>query len=222
MGYQYGYQAGKYISLVKDGLWSTLLEKYDKETILTKLSEYESYVANELPEVDYLEILRGIAAGAQDAGYNVTYWDVLLINYQVEFEWIPLPETCTNMAAWGNATADGKLVVGSNFDYPRGRCYSYIVMIIAYPENGNAFISFGVAGRLGNNFQMNDKGLVHASNKGPNARPEDIGYGVTDFIIGPYIAMTCSTAEEAKDVFLRFTPTNGINHMVVDVNGHAY
>ncbi|MHC1601345.1 MAG: C45 family autoproteolytic acyltransferase/hydrolase [Candidatus Nezhaarchaeales archaeon] len=222
MGYQYGYQASKYISLVKDGLWSTLLERYDKETILNKLSEYESYVANELPGVNYLEILRGIAIGAQDAGYNVTYWDVLLINYQVEFEWLPLPESCTNMAAWGNATADGKLVVGSNFDYPRGRGYAYIVMIIAYPENGNAFISFGIAGRLGNNFQMNDKGLVHESNKGPNARPEDIGYGVTDFIIGPYIAMTCSTAEEARDVLLRFTPTNGINHLVVDVNGHAY
>ncbi len=87
MGYQYGYQAGKYISLVKDGLWSSLLERHDKETILNKLSEYESYVANELPEVNYLEILRGIAVGAQDAGYNVTYWDVLLINYQVEFEW---------------------------------------------------------------------------------------------------------------------------------------
>ncbi|RLF04171.1 MAG: hypothetical protein DRJ60_07485 [Thermoprotei archaeon] len=32
MGYQYGYQAGKYISLVKDGLWSSLLERYNKET----------------------------------------------------------------------------------------------------------------------------------------------------------------------------------------------
>ena len=217
MGYQYGQQAGKYIEIVKDGLWSVLLERYDKTYILSKLEKYEEYVGEELTKVNYLEILRGIADGARAAGYNVTYEDVLLINYQVEFEWLPLPEGCTNIAVWEDATADGKLIVGSNFDYPWSRYCPYEVMIIAYPKNGNAFISFGIAGRLGNNFQMNNKGLVHESNKGANARPEDIGYGITDFIIGPYIAMTCSNVEEAKEVFQKISPTNGINHLIVDI-----
>ena len=222
MGYQYGYQAGKYISIVKDSLWSSLLERYDRATILNNLAKYEEYVSKELPRVKYLEILKGMADGAQAAGYNVTYQDILLINYQVEFEWMPLPGSCTNLAAWGKATSGGKLIAGSNFDYPRARGYSYIVMVIAYPKNGNAFVSFGIAGRLGDNFQMNDKGLIHESNKGPNARHEDMGYGITDFILGPYMAMTCSNADEAKDVIMSITPTNGINHLLADVNGHGY
>ncbi|MEM4983298.1 MAG: C45 family autoproteolytic acyltransferase/hydrolase [Candidatus Bathyarchaeia archaeon] len=222
MGYQYGKQAAKYITLVKDGLWSALLERYDKSLILEKLAAYDQCLRRCLTKVKYWEMLEGISDGAQDSGYNVTYWDVLLINYQVEFEWLPLPVSCSNIAVWGSATSDGKTIAGSNFDYPFGRGYSYIIMVIAYPESGNAFVSFGIAGRLGDNFQMNDKGLVHESNKGPNARREDIGYGITDFIVGPYVAMTCSTADEAKDVILSVPATNGINHLIVDVWGNAY
>jgi predicted choloylglycine hydrolase len=222
MGYQYGQQAASYINIVKDGLWSVLLEKYDRSFILDKLMRYDSYVKLELPKVNYTAILQGIADGARDAGYDVTYWDVLLINYQVEFEWLPLPSSCSNLAAWGKATAGSKVMVGSNFDYPFGRGYSYILMIVAYPKNGNAFVSFGIAGRLGDNFAMNDKGLIFMSNKGPNARPEDIGFGIADFILSPYIAMTCSTAEEAKDVILSLSLTNGINRLLVDKHGGAY
>ncbi|MDI9619700.1 MAG: C45 family autoproteolytic acyltransferase/hydrolase [Candidatus Nezhaarchaeota archaeon] len=222
MGYQYGRQVAKYITLVKDGLWSALLERYDRSLILEKLAAYDRCLKQWLTKVKYWEILEGIADGAQDSGYNVTYWDVLLINYQVEFEWLPLPVSCSNIAVWGSATSDGKTIAGSNFDYPFGRGYSYIVIVIAYPNGGNAFVSFGIAGRLGDNFQMNDKGLVHESNKGPNARREDVDYGITDFILGPYIAMTCSTADEAKDVILSVPASNGINHLIVDVRGNAY
>ena len=220
MGYQYGQQAGAYIEIVKDGLWASLLARYDKGEILDKLTKYEAYV-KELPKVDYLQIFKGMADGARDAGYEVTYEDILALNYQVELEWLPHPH-CSNMAVWGGATVDGKTMVGGHFDFPWGNGYPYMVTIVAYPANGNAFISHAIAGKLGDNFQMNDKGLVHMSNKGSNARPEDIGYGVTDFIIGPYIAMTCSTAEEARDVLLSVKATNGINHLVVDKNGHAY
>ncbi len=222
MGYQYGQQAGGYIQIVKDGLWASLLTKYDKADILDKLAKYEAYVKR-LPKLNYLEIFKGIADGAREAGYNVTYEDVLAINYQVELEWLPHPKSsCTNLAVWGGATADGKTIAGSHFDFPWSNAYTYRVIIVAYPAKGNAFVSTAIAGMLGNNFLMNDKGLVYMSNKSANARPEDIGYGVADFILGPYVAMTCSSAEEARDTILSIRGTNGINRLVVDKNGGAY
>ncbi len=222
MGYQYGQQAGAYIEIVKDGLWASLLARYDKTEILDKLTGYEAYVKG-LSGINYLEILKGIADGARDAGYDVTYEDVLAINYQVELEWLPHPKSsCTNLAVWGGATADGKAIAGSHFDFPWSNAYTYRVIIVAYPAKGNAFISTAIAGMLGNNFLMNDKGLVYMSNKSANARTEDIDYGVSDFILGPYVAMTCSSAEEAKDTILSIKGTNGINRLLVDKNGGAY
>ena len=222
MGYQYGQQAGAYIEIVKDGLWASLLARYDKAEILDKLTGYEAYV-KKLAGVDYVAILKGIADGARDAGYDVSYEDVLTINYQVELEWLPHPKSsCTNMAMWGGATADGQTIAGSHFDFPWSNAYTYRVIIVAYPAKGNAFISTAIAGMLGNNFLMNDKGLVYMSNKSANARPEDIDYGVSDFILGPYVAMTCSTAEEAKETILSVKSTNGINRLLVDKNGGAY
>jgi hypothetical protein len=223
MGFQYGQQAGGYIEIVKDGLWASLLARYDKSTILDKLAEYEKYVKG-LSEVDFVSMMKGIANGARASGFDVSYEDILLVNYQVELEWLPLPESsCSNVAVWGNATADGKTITGSNFDFPWGNGYAYGVILVAYPSHGNAYVTVAIAGMLNSNFVMNDKGLVCMSNKSANTRVnEDIGFGVTDFILESYVAMTCSTAEEAKDTLLSVRSSNGINHLVVDESGHGY
>lgn len=221
MGYQYGQQAGGYIEMAKDGLWASLLTRYSNAAIMEKLAKYEEAVKR-LPRVDYVQILKGMAAGAKAAGFNVSYEDVLALNYQVEMEWLPHPSSCTNLAAWGKATAGGQTIVGSNYDFPWGNGYPYMVAIVAYPAKGNAFIAHATAGKLADNFVMNDKGLVYVSNKGPNARPEDIGFGLTDFILGPYLAMTCATADQAKDLVLSTERTNGINCLIADKDGKAY
>ena len=138
--------------------------------------------------------------GTKADGYDVAHKGVLLISYALEFTWIPLPTTaCSNVAIWVDGSVDGKLVVGSALDHPWNDCHAYQVLLVAHPAKGNASVCPVIAGRLGHN-QMNEKGLVHESNKYKNARPEDIGYGATDFIIGPSIAMACNTPEEATEV----------------------
>nr|WP_269473734.1 C45 family peptidase [Conexivisphaera calida] len=237
MGYQYGLQAGKYMELSKDAVWGTVLSEYNNNVtfVMQELKIYNSYVKDNLTAINYSAIMQGMADGAQAAGYNVSYWDILLINYRVEFEFGLIPglsdpansannqsSACTNLAVWGNATSNGELITGSNFDYMPGSSGSYQVLVIAYPENGNAFVSIGFAGTLFTNFGMNNKGVVIESNKAPNGRPQDVGYGISDFIMDPYALMVASNATEAKNIIVSLPKTNGINRLVVDTSGTAY
>ena len=83
------------------------------------LKIYDSYVKEYTPE--WVEILHGMAAGAQDAGLEVTYEDLLAFYslYEELMPWsdksfvMPDQPTCSGLAAWGRATRDGRLVCAS-------------------------------------------------------------------------------------------------------------
>ena len=78
MGYQYGYQAAEYISVFKDNVWANMLRwGYTKEEVESRLKAFEYYNQKYFPEVS--ENLRGMVDGTTNAGYPMTYIDVLLI-----------------------------------------------------------------------------------------------------------------------------------------------
>jgi len=211
MGHQYGTQLMDYIVRVKDSLWGQLLKKEDKATVLKHLLEYDKVIRNEAPEM--IPIMRGMAAGAR-----VDYDDILMINCFVDVAWARPVESCSGLAAWGSATKEGKTIAGINFDFTP-EPFSYRAVVIAYPEEGNSFISTGYAGVLGNNFTMNDKGLVELNNHGEYIRPQDKGYGLPAMLIPGYIAMTCSTWEEARDFMLKSTISMGVVRHFQDTGG---
>jgi hypothetical protein len=224
MGYQYGQQAGEYIQYAVDGLWAELKSRHDISDVLKHMKHYEKIYKEEFTKFDVLAMMKGIAAGAKDSGYNVTYEGIFLLNQYIEYMWVKLPDLpddmgCSCMAAWGKATADGGLTAGSSLDHAWGNWHSYMVLIVAYPENGNAFMGPAIAGRLNDNFIINEKGIVNLGMKGSNDRPEDVAYGFDGFVQRPYVAITCDTVEENVEFIKNNSRSNGMLQIVVDENG---
>jgi len=78
MGYQYGYQVAERIKVTMDERWVSaykLLGDHDK--ILKWLQAFQYYVKKWTPEI--INELIGMAEGATDAGYPMSYIDTLLI-----------------------------------------------------------------------------------------------------------------------------------------------
>ena len=70
------------------------------------------------------------------------------------------PAGCTSFVAFGEATADGKLVMGRNTDYAGGGLWDTHQTVTFYePVEGNKFINVGSAGLIKCNSCMNEKGL---------------------------------------------------------------
>lgn len=211
MGLQYGSRLSVYITRVKDSLWAQLLSKEDKAAVLAHLLEYDKVIRKEAPEM--IPIMEGMAGGA-----GVDYEDILMINCFVDVAWARPVESCSGLAAWGEATREGKTIAGINFDF-MPEPFAYRAVVVAYPAEGNAFISTGFAGVLGNNFTLNEKGLVELNNHGEYKRPQDKGYGLPAMLIPGYIAMTCDTWEEARDFMLNATRSMGVARHFQDSDG---
>jgi hypothetical protein len=113
------------------------------------------------------------------------------------------------MAAWGRATKDGKLVTGSTGDHD----LSYQVIIVAYPDDGNAFIysAFGATGAIASGGDlwffghpaMNSKGVAYVHHGGGPKflEPKKYwGYGVRRAASVMHIMRYADTAEQALDI----------------------
>lgn len=233
MGYQYGQQAGDYIKLAKDYFWSQALQTYSYDDVIYMLKGFQYYIAEYAPEE--IEQMKGMAAGATDAGYDVSYTDIMLINTFMELMWAPpttptvtypspvsdLPPGCSGWAAWGSTTVNGHLIGGIMRDlgpYP----WLYQVTLVAFPDEGNAYVGTVMAGHLAENFFMNDKGLFIAANKGPNQRDVDIDYGIPHSCVNSHIAQFADTAAEARDMLLDWQLTQGMLFQYTDTSGDSF
>lgn len=80
MGYQYGYQAGAGIVPVRDMLGASIRERLggNQELWDTCLKAFQYYIKKYTPEL--IDEMIGIAAGAQAAGHDITYTDIMSIN----------------------------------------------------------------------------------------------------------------------------------------------
>jgi hypothetical protein len=187
------------------------------------LGKWEQQIAIYAPEI--LQMCRGWADGAAEAGIPLSYEDVLDIwtghvppaqNYMGFGEGLParLPElACSGAAAWGRATKDGRLVTGSSGDHD---C-TPMVTIVAFPETGNSFIytPFSVTGEvreIGPVYMMghpgmNNKGLVYVEHGGgpKMVEPQSCwGYGLRLGTAVFHILRFASSAKEAQEMELSF------------------
>jgi hypothetical protein len=107
---------------------------------------------------DYYEEARGIADGLKAVGSPVRMDDVLagialaeltqsrglVMRLAAEFAAMHAAdkssENCSDFAAWGKATENGKLVHGTNYDNEDFTIGRNGVVLIARPESGNAFL----------------------------------------------------------------------------------
>ena len=221
MGVQYGEQArdliARNIAVVKSKtlpLWGSW------EDIVKRMDKYEAEMVKNTPEV--VEMWKGIAEGSK-----LPYDDIRLINLSLSLL-IMTPEDaasnqeapqCSHISVWGSAVKEQKMIAGGNTD-STWNTGTYTVVLIAYPDNGNAFIMTPPwAGIAGVGFGLNSKGLVILSSGGQAARPEDSQFGVDNMASRLKILMECDTAEQAKDQYLSHHCSSAENAQFVDKNG---
>ena len=228
MGFQYGEQACAYIDRTREDKWASALRRFSRDEVLKTLRANQTFVKRYTPE--WLDFMQGMAEGATKAGYPMTYTDVLLMNVT-----LPDPKTsaypegaeddvlsskrCSVASAWGSATRDGRLVGLDTLDT---HDVAHGVVIVAFPDKGNAYVCGADAGEIGDHFLMNDRGLfLGNSGGGSSPRPEDEGYGLAWCCSLPYLVRFADGALAARDMVTKWQINVPENFHFVDIRGEA-
>ncbi|NUY81401.1 acyl-CoA--6-aminopenicillanic acid acyl-transferase [Flavobacterium sp. MAH-1] len=148
----------------KQKLLRKILTWYNRKLYLNVPEEYktEIYGLSQYTSHDYDFIapryLRTLYLhGAHDIGHAMQ--DLMLVG-------------CSSFAAWGDKSADGKLILGRNFDFYAGDDFAKDkVIAFIRPDKGNAFMTVTWAGMIGAVSGMNDKGLTVTINAGKSKIP---------------------------------------------------
>jgi hypothetical protein len=228
MGFQYGEQACAYIDRTREDKWAAALRRFSRDEVLRALRANQSFIRRYTPE--WIDFMRGMADGATRAGYPMTYTDILLINGTLpdpetsvypegaEREALP-PKRCSVASAWGSATKDGRLIGLDTLDTSD---VAHAVVIVAFPDRGNAYMCGADAGEIGDHFLMNDRGLfLGNSGGGGSPRPEDEGYGIGWACSLPYLARFADGAFAARDMIMKWQINVPENFHFVDTRGEA-
>ncbi|MGH7975945.1 MAG: C45 family autoproteolytic acyltransferase/hydrolase, partial [Limisphaerales bacterium] len=81
---------------------------------------------------------------------------------------------CTAFGAWGNATTNGDLITGRNFDWEAAEVFSRDrVVMMCEPDDGIPFISLSWAGMAGVVSGMNRAGVSVTINGAPSSLPKE-------------------------------------------------
>ena len=123
---------------------------------------------------EYMEEIKGIAEGAQKAGVNVTWQDILTWNgYEelTDYWWpneqagkyaTPEREHCSAFIATGRATRDGRIVIGHNSwtVFEQGQFFNLILDI--QPDKGHHMFMQSIPGHIDSmtDFFVTDAGIM--------------------------------------------------------------
>ncbi len=126
-------------------------EEYTQEQIKA-LEAFQWYIKQDAPE--WIDFMKGMAAGANDSGIPVSYNDVLALFARrneteggvplypgtepegSQEEELPSNEHCSGFAAWGNATKDGRVIASGSADH----ILKFKITLVVYPDTGNIYI----------------------------------------------------------------------------------
>lgn len=214
MGYQYGSHAKEMIKRNFCVVAGAALRHFSKDELTARVEMLISKMEETTPDI--CNWWYGIADGA-----GMTYGEIALINLQL---WLVHPgmsntALCSCIAATKSATADEKTIAGVNGDVTFNMC-GYGITVVAFPDDGFSFITLPtLAGQLGGNFAMNEKGLVVTFDGGGLTIKEHRKVGYADFISAMvYVVSHASTAEEANKVFKNLDVGGGWIFMFADKN----
>lgn len=116
-------------------------------------------------EQDFPQLIDLVKGMADEAGLTIN--DAVLTLYGISM--LRAERECSEVAAWGDATADGHLIGASNMDLGY-EAREYLPAVLAYPEDGNAFISCELFHRT----CLNEKGVLLQGSGHQNAGPGSI------------------------------------------------
>ena len=234
MGYQYAQQV---IQIFGPWLMKRKAGRIFTEEEVSIIRKWEAQVGRYAPEI--LEMCRGWAVGATEAGVPMSYDDVLEIwtGHEAPAEEymgirpgrlreLPRP-ACSGVAAWGRATKDGNLVAGASGDHD---C-THMVTVVAFPQTGNAFVftpfsAIGDVPEVGQVFMMghpgmNNKGLAYIEHGGEMRMiepKEDWGYGTRKGTSVFHVLRFANNAKEALEMELSF-PVGDVGQVMGSAGG---
>ncbi|HWQ19775.1 MAG TPA: C45 family peptidase, partial [Methanotrichaceae archaeon] len=177
------YKAGTYDVIVLNGSYKEMGRQYgalmkdelqSAYGIITNSTSKRGYAIEQIRDMGHKacayqpERMKAIYAGMAETS-GLTKEDAQALYYGAVF-YIMLPNTtetsCSFLAAWGNYTPDGALVVSRNWDLPDLLSVfdPYYVLVIYNPDDGsNSVATFGPAG-IRPETLMNSAGLFIADN----------------------------------------------------------
>jgi hypothetical protein len=236
MGYQYALQLNQIF-----GCWTLEKLKHNfTEAEIADLKAYHKYLEEFAPE--FIDIFRGMAAGAADTGVALSYNEVLadhtlafggLPNQNMAFGGVAAFLTekleskeerqsesdCSGFAAWGSATKDGRLICAGSGDHD----VRAELTIIVLPEKGNNYIfRMSRPSTLSIHPAMNNKGLAyvhHGSGIFGNDQP---GIGIPDILSAQHTLRFASNADEALTMQLTYPHGIRAAGLWADGSGKAF
>jgi hypothetical protein len=157
MGQQYGKIMNKQLEsleAIAEGLFSS--------SVINKYVELAKKAEPHVPE----QIIDFIRAMSQESG--VDYYSLLALN-------IVPKTTCSVLAMWGDATADGNLIMGRNADYNFKRVNRALgVIVVKHPYNANSTVASSFLGLAGAYTGMNEKGVSYGNMLVHNGYEDDV------------------------------------------------
>ena len=154
---------------------------------------------------DYLEELRGLADGS-----GVPVAELARLH--------AIPDrtySCSNFAAWGRATKNGRLIHTRNLDWNReAGIQRYAVVFVVHPAGKHAFVSMGWAGFIGVLTGINDARLSIGQ---VGADTTDVTYrGEPMVFVMRRVLEQADGLDEASSVIREAKRTVGVNYLIAD------
>lgn len=199
MGYQYGTQVPDVVKREAAIGMSKKINNYGYDVASAEADYYIEHYQQHMPEL--LELYRGMADAIgmdnHDFVTSLLYFSGVM-NTEVDND-SSEKAGCSNIAAWGKQTEGEELIVGGNLDL-YDEYYYYVPSVIAYPEDGNAFVT---SSGFFCNMVINDKGLIVTGSSGQSAGEGDRALGLSPTVGFSVLAARCDTAEEAADEYIK-------------------
>jgi predicted choloylglycine hydrolase len=112
------------------------------------------------------------------------------------------PSSCSAIAVWGDYTADGKLIIGRNWDMDREsmqKYMKYLAVVLYNPDSGNSFADVHPLGNIYVETGFNEKGLFIELNNGMESDPNYYADRKNSVAVLAEALNQCSTIDEAVD-----------------------
>ncbi len=152
-----------------------------KETVKAYIFWRNRHLSDFVAE-DYRLELYGTTLGCQDINPEEGNFYNRLLNYHaahdisymmIDNPFLARSAGCTAFGAWGNATGNGHLITGRNFDWEAAEVFSRDRVVEMFePDNGIPFISLSWAGMAGVLSGMNRAGVSVTINGAPSKLPD--------------------------------------------------
>lgn len=125
---------------------------------------------------------------------------------------------CSSLAAWGEATQGGELLIGRNMDYPLNGTYDRYPTVVYYEptDGGPRYMSFASAGVHNAGITaFNEAGLFLAAHTVPTT--DAAVFGVPAFVTANEVIRRATTFDAAVDAFRRLPPASGWAYLLASV-----